>query len=125
MFKSVFAASAALSVSAGAAFAGPYVNIENNAGFTGSDYEGAVTEFHVGYEGGLGENASYYIQGGPALISIDGEENTTELSGKVGVNAPLSESVSVYGEVALRTAGEIDFDEDLEMGTKLGVKYTF
>ena len=115
----------AASFLAAPAFAGPYVNIENNAGFTGSDYEGAVTEFHVGYEGGLGENASYYIQGGPALISIDGEENTTELSGKVGVNAPLSESVSVYGEVALRTAGEIDFDEDLEMGTKLGVKYTF
>ena len=115
----------AASFMAAPALAGPYVNIENNAGFTGSDYEGAVTEFHLGYEGGLGENASYYIQGGPALISIDGEENTTELSGKVGVNAPLSESVSVYGEVALRTAGEIDFDEDLEMGTKLGVKYTF
>ena len=43
----------------------------------------------------------------------------------MGINAPLSENVSVYGEVALRTAGEIDLDEDLEMGTKIGVKYTF
>ena len=50
MFKSVFAASAALSMSAGAALAGPYVNIENNAGFTGSDFEGSVTETHVGFE---------------------------------------------------------------------------
>ena len=84
-----------------------------------------MTEFHVGYEGDLGESADWYIQGGPALVSIDGEDNTTELSGKVGINAPLSENVSVYGEVALRTAGEIDLDEDLEMGTKIGVKYTF
>ena len=35
MFKSVFAATAALSMSAGAAFAGPYVNVESNAGWTG------------------------------------------------------------------------------------------
>ena len=115
----------AASFMAAPALAGPYVNIENNAGFVGSDYEGAVTEFHVGYEGDLGESADWYIQGGPALVSIDGEDNTTELSGKVGINAPLSENLSAYGEVALRTAGEIDFDEDLEMGTKLGLKYTF
>ena len=48
MIKSVFAATAALSMSAGAAFAGPYVNVETNAGWTGSDYSGAVTDFHVG-----------------------------------------------------------------------------
>ena len=31
MFKSLFAAAAALSMSAGAAVAGPYVNVETNA----------------------------------------------------------------------------------------------
>jgi hypothetical protein len=51
MFKSVFAATAALSMSAGAAFAGPYVNVEANSGFVGSDYSGTVTDLHVGYEG--------------------------------------------------------------------------
>ena len=50
MIKSVFAATAALSMSAGAALAGPYVNVETNAGWTGTDYTGATTDFHVGYE---------------------------------------------------------------------------
>ena len=38
MIKSVFAATAALSMSADAALAGPYVNVETNAGWTGDDY---------------------------------------------------------------------------------------
>ena len=54
MIKSVFAATAALSMSAGAALAGPYVNVETNAGWTGADYNGAVTDFHLGYEGASG-----------------------------------------------------------------------
>ena len=33
MIKSVFAATAVLSMSAGAALAGPYVNVETNAGW--------------------------------------------------------------------------------------------
>ena len=125
MFKSVFAATAALSMSAGAAFAGPYVNIENNAGFTGSDFEGSVTETHVGFEGGLGDNAGWYIQGGPAFVSPDGENTTTELSGKVGIGADVSENLNLYAEIAAQTQDEINFDEDLNFGTKIGVKYTF
>ena len=53
MFKSVFAATAVMSMSAGAAFAGPYVNVETNAGWVGDDYQAATTEFHLGYEGEL------------------------------------------------------------------------
>ena len=74
MFKSVFAAGAALSLSAGAAVAGPYVNIENNAGWVGDDYSAAVTDLHVGVEGDLGESAGWYVQGGPALVAVDGED---------------------------------------------------
>ena len=55
MIKSVFAATAALSVSAGAAVADPYVNVETNAGWTGDDYSGvcfilrpSTTDFHLG-----------------------------------------------------------------------------
>ena len=70
MFKSVFAATAALSVSAGAAFAGPYVNVEANSGWTGSDYSGTATDLHVGYEGALGEDASYYVQGGATKAAV-------------------------------------------------------
>ena len=42
MIKSVFAATAALFTSAGAALAGPYVNVETNAGWTGADYAGVL-----------------------------------------------------------------------------------
>ena len=125
MIKSVFAATAALSVSAGAAFAGPYVNIENNAGFTGSDFEGSVTETHVGYESALGESAGWYVQAGPAFVSPDGGETTTELSGKVGIGADVTDHVNVYAEIAAQTQDEINFDEDLNIGTKIGVKFTF
>ena len=125
MIKSVFAATAALSMSAGAAFAGPYVEVENNAGFTGSDFEGSVTETHVGYEADLGESAGWYIQGGPAFVSPDGGETTTELSGKVGIGADVSENIGVYAEIAARTSDEINFDEDLNIGTKVGIRYTF
>ena len=125
MIKSVFAAAAALSMSAGAALAGPYVNIENNAGFTGSDFEGSVTETHVGYESALGESAGWYIQAGPAFVSPDGEGTTTELSGKVGIGADVTEHIGVYAEIAAQTQDEINFDEDLNIGTKIGIRYTF
>ena len=125
MIKSVFAATAALSVSASAAFAGPYVNVENNAGFTGSDFEGSVTETHVGYESALGESAGWYVQAGPAFVSPDGGETTTELSGKVGIGADVTDHVNVYAEIAAQTQDEINFDEDLNIGTKIGVKFTF
>ena len=120
MFKSVFAATAALSMSAGAAFAGPYVNVETNAGWVGDDYTAATTDLHVGYEGALGEEASWYAQGGPALVSIDGEETETEFSGKAGVGVGLTEQLSLYGEVSFLTG-----EDDTNYGTKVGVKFAF
>ena len=125
MIKSVFAATAALSMSAGAAFAGPYVNVETNAGWAGDDYLGATTDAHVGYEGALGTSgASYYVQGGPAIVSVDGEELSTRFSGKAGVGIPVTDALSAYGEVSFITA-EDEFLDDLGVGGKLGVKYTF
>ena len=49
MIKTAFAAAAAAAAFAapGAALAGPYVNVETNAGWTGGDYTGATTDFHV------------------------------------------------------------------------------
>ena len=120
MIKSALAAAAALPVLGSAALAGPYVNLEANSGFTGSDYEGTVTEAHVGYDGPLGESAGYYVQAGPAWVSEDGEPVDTELSGKVGIGVDLSESVNVYGELAFITT-----DDDNGYGTKFGVTYRF
>ena len=123
MFKSTLAAVAAsATLFSGAAIAGPYVNIEANSGFSGSDYTQTVVDNHIGFESELGEDASWYIQGGPAIVAVDGQDATTELSGKVGLTVAAGERVDVYGEVAGITTGEIDFDEDFDLGLKLGVK---
>ena len=118
--KSIIIAAAAAPFIAAPAMAGPYVNVEANTGWVGSDYEGTVIESHVGYEGDLGENAGYYIQAGPAFIAEDGESTDTELSGKVGVSADVSERVEVYAELSFIT------DEDANgYGTKVGATYRF
>ena len=62
--------------------AGPYVNVEVNAGWTGDDYTGATTDIHLVYEGEVGA-ASYYVQG-VIIVATDGAENSTRFSGKAG-----------------------------------------
>ena len=121
MFKSVFAALSASALSAGAALAGPYVNVETNAGWVGDDYSGATTDLHVGYEGEAGA-ASYYVQAGPAIVSVDGEESDTQFSGKAGVGVPVTDAIGVYGELSFLTA---DDEDDFGVGGKLGLKYNF
>ena len=123
MFKSVFAATAALSMSAGAAFAGPYVNVEANSGWTGSDYNGTATDLHVGYEGALGESAAWYVQGGGTLVTPDGAEEDLVPSGKAGISFAATEALGVYGEVSFVGSGDEDIDRGY--GGKLGVKYSF
>jgi len=121
MFKSVFAATAALSMSAGAAFAGPYVNVEANSGFVGSDYSGTVTDLHLGYAGDAGD-VGYYVQAGPSLVSPDGAETETVFSGKAGASVAATERLDLYGEVSFATG--ID-DADNGYGTKVGATFSF
>ena len=123
MIKSFFAAVAAAPLFAGAAIAGPYVNVETNAGWTGSDYTGATTDFHVGYEGALGESASYYVQGGASLVSPDSGSDDTVPSGKAGIGVAVTDSVGLYGEVSFIGSGDDSIDRGY--GGKLGVKYNF
>ncbi len=120
--KAIFAAAAAASSLAAPAFAGPYVNIESNSGFVGSDYSSSVLETHVGYEGDLGGSAAWYVQGGPAVLYPDGDDTTTELSGKAGIGADVSENLNVYGEIAFIT---VDGSDENDYGLKLGVRYLF
>ena len=122
--KSIIAAGALCALSA-PAMAGVYVNVESNAGFVGSDYTGATTETHVGFEGELGTDAGWYLQGGPAFVSVDGGETTTEYSGKIGVAVDVTERIAAYGEVSAITQGEGDFEEDLNYGVKVGATYRF
>ena len=100
------------------AMAGPYANVEANSGFTGSDYSGTSTDFHVGYECKVGA-ASWYIQGGPTYVSPDGGEGETIATGKIGGSVAAGEKLSVYGELSAA------FDDVNSYGTKAGVKYKF
>ena len=121
MIKSAFAALAAAPLFAGAAMAGPYVNVEANSGFTGSDYNGTATDLHVGYEGTSG-SVGYYIQGGPQFQTPDGAASATVFSGKVGGSVAATENLGVYGEFALATGANGGTNS---YGTKVGVKYSF
>ena len=123
MIKSVFAATAALSVPAGAAVAGPCFTVEPNAGCTGSEYCGAATDLHVGYEGGIGESGSYYVQGGATVLSPDGGDNETVPSGKAGLGFAVTDALGAYGEVSFVGSGDDDIDKGY--GAKLGLKYSF
>ena len=123
MFKSVFAAVAAAPLFAGAALAGPYVNVEGNSGWSGSNYTSTTTDLHVGYEGALGESASYYVQGGASVVSPDGAESDTVPSGKAGLGLAVTDSLGAYGEVSFIGSGDDDIDRGY--GAKLGVKYSF
>ena len=122
MIKSVFAATAALSMSAGAALAGPYVNVEANSGFAGSDYAGTVTDIHVGYGGETAGGVSYYVQAGPAIVSVDGEDTESAFTGKAGASLPVGDALSVYGEVSFAA---IDGADDTNYGTKIGATWNF
>jgi hypothetical protein len=118
MIKTASAALAVIAVAAPAAIAGPYANIENNAGWAGSNYGGSTTDFHVGYEGG-NDVASYYIQGGPSYIQPDAGTGETVFTGKVGGSVAATDKLGVYGELSMATG-------DLKSyGSKIGVKYKF
>ena len=103
------------------AFAGTYINTEVNNGYYGSEYIGRSVELHVGAEGTNGK-VDYFVQGGPALVAIDGIDGTeTELSGKVGGTYNISTATSLYGEFAGVTNGDLDNSYNL----KVGAKYKF
>ena len=101
-----------------AALAGPYVNVENNAGYQ-DGYLGSTTDLHIGYEGG-DDTYGFYVQGGPAILSPSEGDTEFELSGKVGASVQATDNFSVYGELSFITA-----EDDPILGTKIGAKYNF
>ena len=110
---------------AGAAFAGPYVNVESNLSYPDGDYSGATTDLHVGIEGSLSEKVSGYIQGGPSFVAVDGTDGSEgEISGKVGVNIAATDRLGVYGELSGIT-NEVSGDDQVNWGAKLGGKFVF
>ena len=112
---------------AGAAFAGPYVNIEANGSYPDGDYTGATTDIHVGYEGTTeGGKLAYYIQGGPAFTHTESTDDTeTDFSGKVGASVGISEDLAVYGEISGISDEDSAGDDLINWGGKIGAKFTF
>ena len=111
---------------AGAAFAGPYVNVESNISYPDGDYSAAATDLHIGYEGSLSESADFYVQGGPSFVAVDGTDGSEgECSGKVGVTVAATDSVGVYGELSGITGEDSSNDDIVNWGAKLGAKFTF
>ena len=110
---------------AGAAFAGPYVNVESNISYPDGDYSGASTDLHIGYEGSISETADFYVQGGPTFVAVDGTDGSEgEISGKVGVSVAATDAIGVYGEISGITA-EANNDDVVNWGAKLGAKFVF
>ena len=125
MFKPLIAAVAAAPLFAGAAFAGPYVNVEANASYPDGEYTTATTDIHFGFEGGS-EKVAWYVQGGPGFVHTDSSDDTeTELSGKVGLSYAVSEGADIYGEIAGITGEDSSGDDIVDFAGKLGVKYVF
>ena len=111
---------------AGAAFAGPYVNVESNLSYPDGDYSDATTDLHIGYEGSLTENADFYAQIGPSFEAVDGTDGTeTEFSGKVGVNIAATDALGIYGELSGNTDEASNGDDEIDWGAKIGAKFTF
>ena len=112
---------------AGAAFAGPYVNVESNLSYPDGDYSGATTDLAIGYEGTTSEGkVAYYIQGGPAFVHDEAADDTeTQFSGKVGASLGVSEDLAVYAEVSGISNEDASGDDIIDFGGKLGAKFTF
>ena len=102
------------------AMAGPYVNVESNANYTGSDYTSRATDLHIGYENELGSLA-YYIQGGKTINAADGVDSESNFSGKLGASVSATDKLGVYGEVSY---AQVE-DADNNYASKLGAKYSF
>lgn len=103
-------------LAAAPALAGPYVNVENNSGFNGSNYQGMATDFHLGYEDG-NDVTSWGVQAGPTVFSPDDGEAETKLTGKVFGAVAASKRLDVYGEISFVA------DDTNSYGTKVGLKY--
>ncbi len=101
------------------AFAGFYGNAEFNQTNNGSEWGGNGIDLHVGYEGTVGEKASFYLQGGPYVSNPSVGKAKTNFSGKLGGGYDITEKLNGYGEFSLVT------DTTNTYGTKVGLKYKF
>jgi len=123
MIKSTIAAVAASPfLFTGAAFAGPYVNIEANGSYPDGTYTSGNVEVQIGYEGTTPNGISWYVSGGPTVQHTEtaDEFGDVELAGYLGGSKGITEKTSVYGEIYGATN-----NDDLDVSGKAGLRYTF
>ena len=117
--KSTIAAVAAtpLLVS-GAAFAGPYVNLEATGSYPDGAYTSGGLEAVVGYEGETPNGIGWYVSGGPTVTHTEtaDEFGDVELIGYLGGSYD-----KFYGEIS----GVTTSDDEVDWSAKAGVKFTF
>ena len=118
MFKtSIAALTAAPLLASGAAFAGPYVNLEMSGSYPDGAYTSGSLEAVVGYEGTTPNGIGWYVSGGPTVTHTEttDEFGDVELIGYVGGSYD-----KFYAELSGVTA-----DDDVNWAAKGGVKFTF
>ncbi len=123
MIKSTIAALAATPLLfSGAAFAGPYVNVEANGSYPDGSYSSGNIEFQIGYEGTTGNGVSWYVSGGPTVQHTEtaDEFGDVEIAAYLGGSKGITEKVSAYGEIYGATN-----DDDLDFSGKVGARYAF
>ena len=106
---------------AGAAFAGPYVNLEANGSYPDGDYTSGNLEAQIGYEGGA-DKFGYYVSVGPTVGHTEAadEFGDVEIAGYLGCTYQVADNAGLYGEVYGATN-----DDDIDFSGKVGVKFTF
>ena len=114
---SIAALAAAPLLASGAAFAGPYVNLEMSGSYPDGAYTSGIVEAVIGYEGSTESGIGYYVSGGPTVTHSDStdEFGDVELIGYVGASYD-----KFYGEIS----GVTNVD-DIDWAAKAGVKFTF
>ena len=119
MIKSTIAAVAATPfLFAGAAFAGPYVNLEASGSYPDGAYDSGALEAVVGYEGATESGIGYYVSGGLTSTHTEtaDEFGDVEFVGYVGGSYD-----KFYGEIS----GVTTPADDIDWSAKAGIKFTF
>ena len=118
MFKtSIAALAAAPLLASGAAFAGPYVNLEATGSYPDGAYTSGSLEAVIGYEGATESGIGWYVSGGPTVTHTEStdEFGDVELIGYAGATYD-----KFYGEIS-----GVTNERDVDWAAKAGVKFTF
>ena len=116
--KSTIAAVAATPLLfSGAAFAGPYVNLEATGSYPDGAYSSGGIEAQIGYEGATENGIGWYASVGPKVThtEVADEFGDVEISGYLGGSYD-----KFYGEIY-----GVTNDDDVDFSGKIGARFKF